>query len=110
MTNKLAAGPMMPLVHALAALVMTAAIAPPVAAQKAPDPATAAPSPGLCKALAVHRVNGRIQTLAAAEESAAFAASLAAASGKSAAPQNDTAAKPRAELKTAMQLLMALGA
>lgn len=109
MTNKLAAGRMMPVVHAVAALVMTAALAPPVAAQKAPAPATTAPSPGLCMALAVHRVNGRIELLAAAEKSAAFAASLAAASGKSAAAQSDAAAKPREELAAATQLLLALG-
>ena len=110
MTSRRAASPMMPLVQALAALVITAAIAPSVAAQKAPVPATAAPSPALCKALAVHRVNARIQTLAGAEKSAAFAASLAAASGKPAASRTDATAKPRAELATAMQLLMALGA
>lgn len=109
MTSKLAASPSILFAHTLAALAMGAAIAPPVAAQKALPPATAAPPPDLCKGLAVHRVNARVQRLAGAEKSAGFAASLAAASGKSAAPQNDATAKPRAELEMAIKLLMALG-
>lgn len=109
MTSKLVASPRILFAHTLAVLAMGAAIAPPVVAQKAPGPATAAPPPDLCKGLAVHRVNARVQTLAGAEKSAGFAASLAAASGTSAASKSDATAKPRAELKSAIQLLMALG-
>lgn len=93
---------------ALTGLVGLAAL--PLAAMALPAPAdTAAPPVGRCKALAVHRVNARVQTLAGAEKSAGFAASLAAASGKSAAAQSDAAAKPREELAAAIQLLLALG-
>lgn len=69
----------------------------------------AAPSVGLCKALAVHRINARVQTIASLEQSTGFAASLAGASGKPAAAQTDAAAKPREELAVALQLLLVLG-
>jgi hypothetical protein len=98
-----------PRLTALTGLVGLAALPLAAMAQPAPANTDAAPPVGLCKALAVHRVNARVQTLAGAEKSSGFAASLAAASGKSAAPQNDATAKPRAELEMAMKLLMALG-
>jgi len=70
----------------------------------------AAPSVGLCKALAVHRINARVQTIASLEQSTGFAASLARASGKPAAAESDAVAKAREELAVASQLLLALGA
>lgn len=86
------------------AAFLLAAMAQPAKA----DPG-AAPPVGLCKALAVHRTNARVQTLAGLERSTGFAASLARASGKSAAAESDATAKPREELATAAQLLLALG-
>lgn len=94
---------------ALTCLIGLAAFPLAAMAQPALADADAAPSVGLCKALAVHRINARVQTIAGLERSTGFAASLAGASGKPAAAQTDAAAKPREELAVALQLLLALG-
>lgn len=78
-------------------------------AQSSTTSQTTVPSAGVCKALAVHRINARVQTVASLEQSTGFAASLARASGKLAAPASDAAAKAREELAAATQLLLALG-
>ena len=78
-------------------------------AQSSTTSQSAVPSAGVCKALAVHRINARVQTVASLEQSTGFAASLARASGKPAAPESDAAAKAREELAAATQLLLALG-
>jgi hypothetical protein len=69
----------------------------------------AAPPEGVCKALAVHRINARVQTVAGLERSTGLAASLARAGGKPAAAGSDPTARPREELAVAAQLLLALG-
>lgn len=87
-------------------------VVPPVSAATAQTSTTsqsAVPPAGVCKALAVHRIHARVQTIAGLERSTGFAASLARASGKSAAAESDAAAKPREELAAATQLLLTLG-
>jgi hypothetical protein len=78
-------------------------------AQSSTRSQSAVPSAGVCKALAVHRINARVQTVASLEQSTGFAASLARASGKPAAPESDAVARTREELAAATQLLLALG-
>jgi hypothetical protein len=94
---------------ALTGLVSLAAFPLAAMAQPALANTEAAPSVGLCKALAVHRINARVQTIASLEQSNGFAASLARASGKPAAAESDAVAKTREELAAATQLLLALG-
>lgn len=94
---------------ALTGLVSLAAFPLAAMAQPALANTDAAPPLGLCKALAVHRINARVQTIASLEQSTGFAASLARASGKPAAAESDAVAKVREELAVASQLLLALG-
>lgn len=94
---------------ALKCLVGLAAFPLAAMAQPALANTDAAPPVGLCKALAVHRINARVQTIAGLEQSTGFAASLARASGKPAAAESDAVARTREELAAATQLLLALG-
>lgn len=89
--------------------VSIAAPVPAASAQTSTTSQSAVPPTGVCKALAVHRINARVQTIASLEQSTGFAASLARASGKPAAPESDAAAKAHGELAAATQLLLALG-